>query len=148
MSTTFRSYQSADQAACLAIFDSNTPPFFDPTERPGFESFLERQPCPYFVLEQIGQVVACGGYCTQENRDIVLAWGMVRRDLHKRGLGSILLRERLAHIRANHPGQRVVIDTSQHSQAFFERQGFRITGGQENYYGPGLHRIDMELKPT
>jgi [ribosomal protein S18]-alanine N-acetyltransferase len=148
MTPTFRPYQPADRAACLAIFDGNTPPFFDPSERPTFESFLERQPCPFFVLEQDGQVVACGGYGTEKNGDIVLAWGMVQRDLHKHGLGSILLAKRIEKIMQSDPQAHIVIDTSQHSQAFFERQGFRVTGGAENYYGPGLHRVDMEYKPA
>lgn len=146
MSHTFRPYTPADSTICLAILDSNTPPYFDPKERPDFVNFLERMPCPYFVLEQAGEIVACGGYGEEKNGDIVLAWGMVRRDLHKRGLGSILLKERIAHIRVNHPGKRIVIDTSQHTQEFFRRQGFIVTGGQENYYGPGLHRVDMELQ--
>jgi predicted GNAT family N-acyltransferase len=139
----FRAYTPADAAACLEIFDSNTPPFFDPSERPDFVNFLERQPCPFFVLEQDGQVVACGGYGTQENGDIVLAWGMVRHDLHKNGLGSLLLVKRIERILEENPQARIVIDTSQHSCAFFERHGFEITGQQDNYYGPNLHRIDM-----
>lgn len=148
MPLTFRPYQPADRATCLAIFDGNTPPFFDPSERPGFESFLERQPCPFFVLEQGGQIVACGGYGTEKNGDIILAWGMVQRDLHKHGLGSILLAKRIEKIIQDNPQAHIVIDTSQYSQAFFERQGFRVTGGAENYYGPGLHRVDMEYKPA
>jgi [ribosomal protein S18]-alanine N-acetyltransferase len=148
MTPTFRPYQPADRAACLAIFDGNTPPFFDPSERPAFESFLGRQPCPFFVLEEDGQVVACGGYGTEKNGDIVLAWGMVQRDLHKHGLGSILLSKRIEKIIQSDPQAHIVIDTSQYSQAFFERQGFRVTGGAENYYGPGLHRVDMEYKPA
>jgi predicted GNAT family N-acyltransferase len=147
MRITFRPYQPADQPACLALFDGNTPPYFDPSERAGFETFLERQPCPFFVLGQSGQVVACGGYCQRDNGDIVLAWGMVRRDLHKRGLGSRLLSKRIQQILDADPRAHIIIDTSQHSQAFFERQGFRVTGGQENHYGPGLHRVDMEYIP-
>lgn len=146
MPLTFRPYTPADAPACLAILDSNTPPYFDPKERPDFVSFLERMPCPYFVLEKDEQLVACGGYGEDKNGDIVLAWGMVHRDLHRQGLGSILLQERIADIRANHPGKRIVIDTSQHSQEFFRRQGFVITDQKENFYGPGLHRVDMELK--
>ncbi|MDX9992185.1 MAG: GNAT family N-acetyltransferase [Anaerolineales bacterium] len=147
MRLTFRPYQAADQAACLALFDGNTPPYFDPSERPAFESFLERQACPFFVLEQNGQVVACGGYCHQDPGEIVLAWGMVQRSLHQRGLGSILLSKRIEKILQDDPRARIVIDTSQHSQAFFARRGFRVSGGTENYYGPGLHRVDMEYCP-
>lgn len=144
MPVIFRPYQPVDKPDCLTIFDSNTPPFFDPSERPDFESFLQRQPCPFFVLEKDQKIVACGGYGS-ENEAIILAWGMVHRDLHKHGLGTTLLVERIKHIRCTYPKARIIIDTSQHSQEFFRRQGFQVTGGSENYYGPGLHRVDMEL---
>ncbi len=143
----FRPYQQSDLSICLKIFDSNTPPYFDPSERGDFEDFLHRQPCPYFVLEQDGETIACGGYFSNPNGDIVLAWGMVRRDLHKSGFGSLLLKERIQKIRIHDSGHRIVIDTSQHSQGFFCRHGFRSTGITENHYGPGLHRVDMELNP-
>jgi predicted GNAT family N-acyltransferase len=142
----FRPYDPADEAACLRLFDSNTPKFFGAQERPDFESFLQRQPCPFFVVEKDGQIVACGGYGedTQANA-IELAWGMVQNDLHHQGLGKFLLIERLKLIFRANPNARVIIDTSQHSQDFFARLGFKATKLTENYYAPGLHRVDMEL---
>lgn len=143
MHPTFRPYTPADEAACLAIFDSNTPPFFDPSERDDLVNFLANLPCPFFVLEQNEEVIACGGYWKQENGDIILVWGMVRRDLHKNGLGSLMLVKRIERILAADPQARIIVDTSQHTAAFFNRHGFKITGQQDNYYGPTLHRVDM-----
>ena len=54
---TQRPYDPKDQAACLALFDANTPRFFAPSERPEFASHL--QSCgdpdtPYMVLIENG----------------------------------------------------------------------------------------------
>jgi predicted GNAT family N-acyltransferase len=144
-----RAYTPADEAACLKLFDSNTPKYFGVEERPGFEKFLQRQPCPFFVVEFQELVIACGGYCQEKNSDsIVLAWGMVRNDLHRQGVGTFLLRERLKAIFHEVPAAKVIIDTSQHSQSFFARFGFKATKLTPDYYAPGLHRIDMELELT
>ncbi len=146
---TFRTYTPADEADCLALFDSNTPKFFGPAERPDFERFLKRLPCPFFVVEAEGLVIACGGYgADPQNGKIVLAWGMVRGDLHRQGIGTFLLQERLKVIFRENPAARVIIDTSQHSQSFFARFGFLATKTTPDYYAPGLHRVDMELALT
>ena len=41
-----REYAQADKEACLAIFDSNTPPFFAPHEREQFARLLETSADP------------------------------------------------------------------------------------------------------
>jgi len=146
---TFRPYTPADETACLALFDSNTPKFFGPEERPAFASFLKRQPCPFFVVEAESLIVACGGYGNDsQTGKIILAWGMVRGDLHRQGLGTFLLQERLKLIFQKNPAARVIIDTSQHSQTFFARFGFQAAQTIPDYYAPGLHRVDMELALT
>ncbi len=50
---TFRPYTPADLNACLALFDSNYPPYFHPSEREGYRAFLEDTAAQgeYFVLE-------------------------------------------------------------------------------------------------
>jgi predicted GNAT family N-acyltransferase len=146
---TFRPYIPADEAACLRLFDSNTPKYFGPAERPDFESFLKRLPCPFFVVEAEGLIIACGGYSTDpQNGKIVLAWGMVRGDLHRQGVGTFLLQERLKVIFRENPSARIIIDTSQYSQTFFARFGFQQTCFTPDFYAPGLHRVDMELELT
>ena len=145
----FRPYTPDDEAACLKLFDSNTPKFFGVEERPSFENFLQRQPCPFFVVEAEALIVACGGYCREaSSENIVLAWGMVRGDLHRQGVGTFLLLERLKVIFHENPAAKVIIDTSQHSQSFFARFGFKSTQLIPDYYAPGLHRVDMVLELT
>ncbi|PWH11941.1 MAG: N-acetyltransferase [Anaerolineae bacterium] len=142
---TLRPYTPADQPACLAIFESNTPKYFHPTERLDFEQFLEKLPCPFFVVEMQEQIVGCGGYGTKPEGIIVLVWGMVHRNLHRQGIGTFLLQERIKIILQKTLATRVIVHTSQHSQDFFIRFGFRQTDFKPNYYAPGLHCVEMEL---
>ena len=145
----FRPYTPTDETVCLQLFDGNTPKFFGIEERTSFENFLKRQACPFFVVEFEALIIACGGYCQETNSDsIVLAWGMVRNDLHHQGVGTFLLHERLKAIFRENPAAKVIIDTSQYSQSFFARFGFKTTQLTPDYYAPGLHRVDMELELT
>ncbi|MCX6068590.1 MAG: GNAT family N-acetyltransferase [Chloroflexi bacterium] len=70
---------------------------------------------------------------------------MVQKSLHKQGIGTFLLRKRIQAILLANPNAHVIIDTSQHSQSFFAQFGFQVIATRENYYAPGLHRVDMEL---
>jgi len=143
----FRPYTSGDKDACIEIFMSNTPRFFGIEEVVEFRQFLETLPCAYFVATQNDEVVACGGHGYHEKKQaVVLAWGMVRADLHKHGLGKFMLVERLKQIYKDFGEAFVQIDTSQHSKGFFEKYGFEGTQVIENYFAPGIHRVDMELR--
>ena len=61
-----RPYAIDDKNACLALFDSNVPDFFDPTERDLFVDFLDRPKGQYFCIEKDGRIVGCGGFAREE----------------------------------------------------------------------------------
>lgn len=144
-----RAYSPADRAACLAVFDSNTPRFFDPAERRDFETFLDAVDCSYFVMEHDGAIAGCGGYAIAEDTSLAsLVWGMVRADLHKLGLGRFLLLYRLREITKAGGVQLVRLGTSQHAAAFFEKQGFKVTGTRKDGHASGMDRIEMMMKLT
>lgn len=137
-----RSYTPSDREACLAVFDSNIPGYFLANERAMFAKFLDELDSPYFVADHDGAVVACGGFADVDGTATRLTWGMVRRDLHRNGVGKLLLFYRLRRIGdLNKPA--VSLDTSQHTRAFFEKFGFRVVSIQQDGYGPGLDKIEM-----
>ena len=143
----FRPYQAEDNGRCVEIFMSNTPRYFGVEEADEFRQFLETLPCAYFVATQNDEIVACGGHGYHGKKQaVVLCWGMVRADLHKQGLGKFMLIERLKQIFKDFGETVVQINTSQHSQGFFERYGFQVKEVTQNYFAPGLHRVDMELQ--
>lgn len=140
-----RAYAEEDRDGCLRVFDSNIPRFFRVAERAEFAAFLGALPGPYAVLvADKNEVLACGGYAVRANEGIAsLCWGMVRADLHGRGLGGALARLRLEVVRHDPRVRRILLNTSQHTVGFYERLGFRVTAVEKNGYAPGLDRCEM-----
>lgn len=141
-----RRYLPADRAACLALFTSNVPDYFAELERADFIQTLDEID-DYFVIEAPGEgIVACGGYAALDDAPEVagLCWGMVRRDLHRRGYGEHLLRERLRRIAAEPAFERIVIETTQFSRAFFARHGFVVTREVAGGFAPGYDLVEMQ----
>lgn len=144
-----RPYCSSDRQDCLSLFDGNVPQFFSDSEREGFASFLDQEAgaWSYQVIERAGRVVACGGYAVDSDSVTAgLCWGMVARDLHGTGLGSLLVAARLNAAKAVAGLRQVRIDTSQHTQGFYRRFGFALEKVVPEGYGPGLDRWDMLLR--
>ena len=141
-----RPYDQRDRAECLQLFASNTPTFFLPAELPEFERFLDRLPGPYFVLVENGAVIACGGYATgRVDREADICWTIVRRDQHGRGAGGMLIQTCLDGIAARTNCNRVRLETSQHTCAFFSRFGFEAVEITPDGFGPNLDRIEMRM---
>ena len=148
MNLTLRVYQKADREACVRIFRSNMPRFFAVSEEAEFAEFLDTEADEnYFVVDNGGggELLGCGGVFVAGGV-AGLCWGMVDNTRHRRGIGTLLLRGRLEHLRAHHPQIKTVqLDTSQHSKDFFARFGFAVTGVTPDGYGPDLDRYDMTL---
>jgi hypothetical protein len=139
-----RPFTPADRDACLAIFDSNLPKFFKEHERPDFVAFLDRLPCPFFmVVDADGHPVGCCGYTPERGR---LVYGMVTQAWHRQGVGRLLLWARLADWFVAHGPAVVTLLPSQHSSGFFAHDGFVTTKVTAGGFAPGLHRHDMELR--
>src|SRR5688572_6838875 len=94
-----RPYEPTDREACLRVLDSNVPEYFLASDRDEVAAFLddlERLGVRYFVVEDGGAIVACGGVAVDEQtKDARLCWGMVERARHRQGIGRRLLVERL-----------------------------------------------------
>lgn len=145
-----RDYRPVDRAACLALFEGNVPEYFAPSERADFEAFLDAIDFPYLVIEEQGGVLACGGWARRRfDPGIVdLCWGMVRRDLHKTGLGRRLLEARLAQVRAAADIRAVMLQTTQHTEGFFARYGFVTRQVVSDGFAAGFHLHEMRLDLT
>jgi predicted GNAT family N-acyltransferase len=136
------------------MFQSNMPKFFDTSEFPLFSNYLAgheerlRSGKPfqdkYFVMQDGYQLVACGGVDLKpDERRANLVWGMVDNAKHRQGLGETFLRFRLEMVQQFIPGGHIVLDTTQHSYGFFEKNGFVVKKITNDYYAPGMHRYDM-----
>ena len=151
---TIRPYLHTDKESCLAVFKSNMPKFFAPHELADFDKWLDNQHDrhtigginEYFVVELDGEIIACGGYSfNKERNESRMTWGMVKNDMHKQGIGTMFLKYRIEAVRDQYPGSAISLDTTQHSYPFFETLGFKTTKVTDNFYTEGMHRYDMVL---
>jgi len=141
-----RPYEARDRDACLALFDGNTPVFFDGSERGDFAGWLDRLAAPYQVIERDGRIVACGGHAVEaDGRTASLCWGMVDRSLHGTGLGRRLTEARIAAARAVPGVTAMRLDTSQHTEGFYRRFGFTTQAMTKDGFAPGIDRYEMRL---
>lgn len=149
-SFSIREYRPTDYSSCLAVFDTNVPRFFHTEEREEFGTFLSELPGPYLVVvDTAGTIVGCGGYAQADEEGVAdLCWGMIRQDLHGRGLGRRLTEARIEGALEDLSLNEIGMHTSQHTRGFYERLGFRMVEMRPNGYGPGLHRCDMRMSVT
>ena len=147
---TIREYATTHRETCLAIFDSNRPKYFAEPEREQFAGWLDKTDRPtYSVVELDNEVVACGGIYLDEGRNQTgLAWGLVRSDLHSRGIGRIMTQHRVQQMRDQFPDLTQRLETSQHTFHFYEKMGFQTVEITPDGFGPGIDRYDMTRQPT
>jgi N-acetylglutamate synthase-like GNAT family acetyltransferase len=139
-----RPYRPEDREGCLRVLDSNVPEYFLASDREEVGAFLDRledQGVHYLVVEEEGAIVACGGVAVSATKDARMCWGMVRRDVHRRGLGRMLLAARLIE------GAKMGAVTSSLAtipavEGFFAKLGFELVGSEKDHYAPGWDRRD------
>lgn len=143
-----RPFTQADRPACLALLRSNSPEAFIESDEPEFLAFLDHLPGPYFVaVEAAGAVIACGGIAEEraEPQVATLCWGMVHSKAHARGIGSTLLKHRMAQFLPARPHlQFLRVNTTQTAQGFFAKHGFQVTEVKPAFYAPHLDHVRME----
>jgi N-acetylglutamate synthase-like GNAT family acetyltransferase len=156
-----REYKASDENACLDIFKSNCPQFFDQSELKMFINWLDHQSHKemaysspaysnsekdaYYVIElHDGKIAGCGGfYILKDTKEARLAWGMIHCDLHRKGYGAALYRYRRDVIKKHWPLHTITLGTSQHTYAFYEKMGMNVISSINSGYGPELDRYDM-----
>lgn len=143
-----RPYRPEDLGAVVNVFRSNIPKYFTPPEEPGLHEFLGTAHVEdYYVLEMDGEVVGAGGiaYNDIDPPTVSLCWGMVRQDHLGTGLGKALTEFRIALSREKYPGLPITLGTSQHTEGFYEKYGFRTVEHTPNGFGPGIDNCRMRL---
>jgi ribosomal protein S18 acetylase RimI-like enzyme len=143
-----RAYRNEDLEAVVAIFRSNIPKYFTPAEEAGLYEFLDGYAEDYYVIEVSGEVVGSGGIALNEleSPTVSLCWGMVHRDHLGTGLGRNLTEFRIKYSREKYGDVPLTIGTSQHTQGFYEKFGFRLTEYEKDGYGPGIDTCKMRLE--
>lgn len=140
-----RNYEPGDLEAVVAIFRSNIPKYFGPEEEPSLRDFLRDYPEDYYVLEVDGAIVGAGGIALNEDDTVSLCWGMVRKDHLGTGQGKRLTEFRIQASTEKFGDRAMVTSTSQLTEGFYERFGFRTVEHTPDGFGPGLDICKMRL---
>ncbi len=141
----FESYEASYFEDCLELFDLNCPSSFAPNERGDFESFLSSPPGCYKLGLSQGKLVAAFGMEIDDRRGRArITWIMVSPNAKGLGAGSKMMH----HAKQMLEDQRVdIIDiaASHLSEPFFSKFGATRVGFENDGWGEGMHRVDMEL---
>lgn len=142
-----REYAAADRDAALACFRSNVPDFFSAEDEAWFASALDEPDGPNFVVDCAGQVVGFGGYeVSTTYNHAVLVFGQVHARWQARGLGSMLLKHRVDHLRTHGPPTKyLIVDTTIKVAPFYIRHGFEIVSHWRQGFRDGADKVDLRL---
>lgn len=139
-----RKYTSSDFDKVLGLFDVNTPEYFSPSERKDLIFYLENELEDYFVLEVENSVLAAGGINYSQNQANI-SWDFVHPDAHGKGFGSAILKHRIQHIQSISQDLVIKVRTSQLAFGFYEKNGFKTTNTEKDYWAIGYDLVEMKL---
>ncbi|HSJ02298.1 MAG: GNAT family N-acetyltransferase [Verrucomicrobium sp.] len=140
-----REFQPEDRDACVAIYASNEE-FLPPGMSESFGHWLDLGTSYLLVIEQAGEVVACGGLEIDGDKNANGAhYGLVRKDRHRLGLGTLLTLTRLALVPSDHDPAFVGLETSIRTEPFYQRFGFERLNKPVSRYAGASYFVDMGL---
>jgi GNAT superfamily N-acetyltransferase len=140
-----------DADSARELFHSRAGTYFDPSEEEDFNETLEFVADPgdspehqrFWTGWVDGRMMAFGGVEWIDEAGY-LCWGTVHPDYGGRGFGRQLLEFRLAFLR--HAGVLSVFsDTSQLTEGFYAKYGFKAFHHEAQHWGPALDLVAMEL---
>lgn len=129
----------------MNAMEANTPEYFDASEVELLSKYLDRGVGDMFVYELDDKIVACASINYDENNG-VLSWAMVHPDWHQKGIGTELVKHRIAVIKEK-GFPKAVVRTSQLTYGFYEKMGFQLLFTTKDYWAKGydLYQMEMEL---
>lgn len=141
----FKPYQSEDFSACMALFDDNCPSHFAPNEKADYQAYLEQLPEDYYIAYQGKKPLAAFGFLLNHtSKRGQITWIMVAKSTQGTGIGRQMMdKSRQLGLAADM--EIVDIAASHLSAPFFARFGAKALNHIADGWGPGMHRIDMEL---
>ncbi|MEQ8364428.1 MAG: GNAT family N-acetyltransferase [Cyclobacteriaceae bacterium] len=143
---TIRPYQPADRQAVSEVFRLNTPEFFDVKEQADLEKYLDDHWATYFVMEDKGRIIGCGGYHFEVDGSTGrLSWDFFDPQYKGKGLGRQMINHCLEELRKSPQLKKTEVWTSQLAHQFYARFGFETQEIKEDFWGPGLDLYRMEM---
>ena len=141
-----RKYLPADKEKVLKLLHLNTPKYFHPEEEQGFIDYLDNELEDYFVIDNAGEVIGVGGInYFPEEKSAYISWDIIHPHHQGKGLGKQLLEHRLQILGSKSEVQVIVVRTTQLTDKFYEKSGFKLKQTKKDYWAPGMDLYYMEI---
>src|SRR5690554_3444000 len=127
-------YEDNHLNACLELFNSNEPTYFDESERAPFEKYLKGEKHSYWVLVDEGNLLACGGFEIEKPGDARIVWLMVERSKQGKGYGAALMQHFEQLILAEKKFSKISLMTAQVVNKFYEKLGYKTLKFEPKYW--------------
>ena len=144
-----RLYASKDKDELISLIRLNTPQYFDVAEEAGFSTYLDKEIETYFVFEQDDRIIGCGGINYElESKTAIISWDIIHPNFQGIGIGNKLLLHRIAAIKKNQLIDTITVRTSQHTDKFYEKGGFKLEFITKDYWAKGFDLYQMKIELT
>lgn len=141
-----RPYKINDRNSLIKILRANTPKYFAPSEEKDFEIYLDDELEDYFVVEVGNEVIGCGGInYSYPSKEAFISWDLIHPDHHFKGFGNKLLDHRIRLIKNNKKINTIIVRTSQHTDKFYEKGGFKLEFTKKDFWAEGIDLYHMIL---
>jgi len=125
----------------------NTPQYFAKTEIKDFDHYLDSAIEQYFVIEINDKIVGSGGINFEKtSKTGKLSWDIINPDFQGKGLGTDLLKHRIALLQSMPDVEKITVRTSQFAFQFYEKNGFVLEETQKDFWAKGFDMYKMIYK--
>ena len=140
-----REYALSDKNPVLNLMRLNTPEYFSMEEEKEFDHYLDYEIEEYFVITVDDKIVGCGGINYEDDNSTgIISWDMVHPEYQGRSLGSKILKHRIGILKKQKNIAQIIVRTSQLTNVYYEKHGFKLLEIVENYWADGYHLYKME----
>jgi len=144
-----RLYAPKDKTELISLIRLNTPQYFDASEEKGFISYLDKEIETYFVFEQDNKIIGCGGINYElASNTAIISWDIIHPDFQGKGIRKKILSHRIAEIKNNKLINTIIVRTSQHTDKFYEKGGFKLDFISKDYWAKGFDLYQMKIELT
>ena len=144
---TIRPYSPSDEIMVLELLKLNTPQYFAESEKADLIEYLANHIDHYYVVEIDNTIMGCGGFNrTPDGKRGVLSWDIIHPDAQGKGIGSALVKFRIADMQKLGV-KEIGVRTSQHVYQFYEKMGFTLKSPVvKDYWAEGFDLYEMEIE--
>lgn len=144
---TIREYKPSDKNRIRELLKLNTPEYFAPEEEQDLIDYLNNHLENYYVVEEEGVVLGCGGFNLSDDPRVVrISWDIIDPGSQGKGVGTFLTKFRIRKIKESKTVETIVVRTTQLVYPFYEKLGFEIKSIEKDYWAPGFDLYYMDQK--